>query len=97
MKLFDRSTRKLALTDAGAAYVAGVKRVLSDVSEIERASSGEYSAPTGELIVTAPPVLGRMHLMPIVAEFLRAYPEISKRLILGDRILAWLKSISMLR
>jgi DNA-binding transcriptional LysR family regulator len=88
VKLFDRSTRKLALTDAGATYVSGLKRVLSDLSEIERAASGEYSAPTGELIVTAPMALGRAHLMPIVSEFLKAYPDISMRLILGDRILS---------
>jgi DNA-binding transcriptional LysR family regulator len=68
--------------------VAGLKRVLSDLSEIERAASGEYSAPTGELIVTAPIGLGRVHLMPIVSEFLQTYPDISMRLILGDRILS---------
>lgn len=88
VKLFERSTRRLALTDAGAAYVAGSKRVLSDLSEIERAASGEYSAPTGELIVTASSGLGRIHLMPIVAEFLQAYPKINARLILGDRLMS---------
>ena len=68
-KLFDRSGRKLALTDAGGTYVAAAKRILADVGEAERAASGEYTAPTGELIVTAPISLGRLHLLPIVAEF----------------------------
>src|SRR5215472_18491974 len=44
--------------------------------------------PTGELIITAPVDLGRMYLIPILAEFLRAYPEIDVRLLLVDRILS---------
>ena len=85
-KLFERSGRKLALTDAGSTYVAAAKRILADVGEAERAASGEYAAPTGELILTAPISLGRLHLLPIIAEFLAAYPNIDIRLVLEDRI-----------
>jgi len=87
-KLFDRSGRKLELTDAGSTYVSAAKRILADVSEAERAASGEYTAPTGELIVTAPISLGRLHLLPIVAEFLRTYPDIDIRLVLEDRVVS---------
>lgn len=87
-KLFDRSTRKLTLTDAGSSYVAAAKRILADLSEAERAAAGEYTSPTGELVVTAPVGLARIHLVPILAEFLRSYPDISVRLILGDKILS---------
>ena len=87
-KLFDRSGRKLAPTDAGGTYVAAAKRILADVGEAERAASGEYTAPTGELIVTAPISLGRLHLLPIVAEFLRDYPDIDIRLVLEDRVIS---------
>jgi DNA-binding transcriptional LysR family regulator len=87
-KLFDRSARRLMLTDAGSSYVAALKRILADISEAERAAGGEYMAPTGELIVTAPVGLGRMHLIPILAEFLASYPDISVRLVLGDRVLS---------
>src|SRR6516162_10910996 len=45
-KLFSRSSRKLVLTDAGNSYFAACKRILADVTEAERAASGEYSAPT---------------------------------------------------
>jgi DNA-binding transcriptional LysR family regulator len=86
-KLFDRSARKLTLTDSGLSYVAALKRILADLSEADRAAAGEYSKPTGELIVTPPVGLGRMHLIPILAEFLRAYPDIDIRLVLADRIL----------
>lgn len=87
-KLFDRSARKLALTDAGSTYVAASKRILADVTEAERAASGEYTAPTGELIVTAPVSLGRLCLVPILAEFLRSYPDIDIRLVLDDKIIS---------
>jgi DNA-binding transcriptional LysR family regulator len=53
-RLLIRSTRKLVLTDAGAAYVSVAKRVLEQVTEAERTAAGEYSAPRGDLAVTAP-------------------------------------------
>jgi len=79
-RLLSRSTRKLALTDAGRDYVVACKRILEDVNEAERAASGEYSAPRGELIVTAPIVFGRLHVLPVTTEFLAAYPEVAVRL-----------------
>ncbi|MBV8576891.1 MAG: LysR family transcriptional regulator [Acetobacteraceae bacterium] len=85
-KLFNRSSRKLVLTDAGSSYFAACKRILADVTEAERAASGEYSAPTGELILTAPVGLGRAYLIPILADFLKAYPDIKASLLLADRV-----------
>ena len=87
-KLFDRSSRKLTPTDSGLSYVVALKRILGDLSEADRAASGEYAAPTGELIVTAPTELGRLHIIPILAEFLRAYPDIDVRLLLLERIVS---------
>src|SRR3546814_19396482 len=60
-RLLNRSTRGLTLTDAGRDYLAACKRILEDVSEAERAASGEFSEPRGELVISAPLVLGRMH------------------------------------
>ncbi len=85
-RLFNRSSRRVTLTDAGAAYVAACRRILDDVEEAERAASGEYSAPKGEVIVTAPQVFGRLQVVPVAAEFLRAYPDIDLRLMLSDRV-----------
>jgi DNA-binding transcriptional LysR family regulator len=85
-KLFNRSSRMLVLTDAGGSYVAACKRILEDVTEAERTASGEYTAPTGELIVTSPVGLGRICLIPILADFLKAYPNIDVSLILNDRV-----------
>ena len=84
-RLLTRTTRKLTLTGAGEAYVADCKRILEQVAEAERAASGEYAAPRGDLAVTAPIVFGRLHVLPPVNEFLGAYPEINVRLTLSDR------------
>ena len=87
-KLFNRSSRQLVLTDAGSSYLAACKRILTDVTEAERTASGEYTAPTGALSVTTPLGLGRTILIPIIADFLKAYPEIKVRMIPTDRVLS---------
>lgn len=84
-RLLTRSSRKLALTDAGRQYVTACRRILEDVSEAERAAAGEYTTPRGELVVTAPIVFGRMHLLPVAVEFLKSYPQIDVRIVLTDR------------
>ena len=84
-RLLTRSTRRLALTEAGAAYVAASKRILDEVGEAERAASGEYAAPRGDLVITAPVVFGRLHVLPVINDFLARYPEINVRLVLSDR------------
>ena len=85
-RLVNRSSRRLTLTDAGRSYVADCKRILELVGEAERAATGEYSAPKGDLTITAPLVFGRLHVLPVVTEFLKAYPEIDVRLVFADRI-----------
>ena len=85
VRLVHRGSRKLVLTEAGFSYVASCRRILDEIREAERTASGEYRSPQGELIISAPAILGRTHLMPIVDEFLRAFPDISIRLQLTDR------------
>src|SRR5258708_8579492 len=85
-RLLIRSSRRLTLTDAGRSYVAACKRILEEVGEAERAATGEYSAPKGDLVITAPIVFGRLHILPLVTDFLEAYPEIDIRLVLTDRL-----------
>src|SRR5262249_35069929 len=82
------SGRKLALTDAGASYVAAAKRIIADLSEAERTAAGEYAVATGELSVSATTGLGRIHLVPVLAEFMHAYPDVTVRLALGDRVVS---------
>jgi DNA-binding transcriptional LysR family regulator len=85
-RLLNRSTRRLTPTDAGQAYLAACRRILDEVGEAERTAAGEYSAPTGELAITAPVVFGRLHVLPVVTGFLAAYPDVDIRLTLADRI-----------
>jgi DNA-binding transcriptional LysR family regulator len=85
-RLLIRSTRRLTLTESGRGYVAACRRILEDINEAERTAAGEYSAARGELLVTAPMVFGRLHVLPVLTEFLQAYPEVNVRLALGDRI-----------
>lgn len=84
-KLLIRTTRKLTLTDAGITYVAAARRILEQVGEAEREAAGEFTAPRGELVVTAPIVFGRLYVLPIAADFLTLFPEINIRLLLSDR------------
>jgi DNA-binding transcriptional LysR family regulator len=84
-RLLVRTTRKLSLTDAGAAYLAASKRILDEINAAETLASGEYTAPRGELILTAPIAFGRFHVLGIVNDFLKAYPEINVRMSLSDR------------
>ena len=85
-RLLHRTTRQLSLTEVGASYVAACRRILEEIGEAERSATGEYAAPKGELVVTAPMVFGRLHLLPVVAEFLAQFHQIGVNLVLTDRV-----------
>ena len=84
IQLLVRTNRSVTLTDVGRDYYEGTRRVLEDVAEIERSVSGAYGEPRGRLVVSAPVALGRLHLSPILIEFLRIYPGIDIELRLAD-------------
>lgn len=85
-QLVVRTSRKLIPTEAGAAYVAAARRILDELGQAERSASGEYRVPRGELVVTAPIMFGKLHVAPVVHEFLGAYPEVTVRLVLADSL-----------
>ncbi len=85
VRLFNRTTRAVGITEAGARFLAGARRVLADLDEIERAAAGEGTAPRGELRITAPILFGRLHVLPIVIEFLDRFRDVSVALTLLDR------------
>jgi DNA-binding transcriptional LysR family regulator len=84
-RLLIRTTRKLTLTDEGLAYIDAARRILEQLEEAEKQASGEFTTPKGELVVTAPLMFGRLHVLPVVADFLATYPEITVKLMLVDR------------
>lgn len=85
VRLITRTSRKILLTEAGESYVAAAREILGRVEEAERRASGEYIAPRGDLTMTAPIVFGRLHVLPVVTDFLKAFPDINIRLIMSDR------------
>lgn len=86
-QLLVRTSRKLLLTDAGAAFLAAGRRAMAELEEAERNASGEYRAPRGDLLVTAPIAFGRHHMLPVVLGFLAAYPEVNARLVFSDHVI----------
>lgn len=86
VRLFERSTRQVVLTDVAQPYFDSCSRLLDDMRDADEMVTGEHRAPKGELTITAPVGFGRKHLQPVALEFLRDYPQIDLRLLLVDRV-----------
>lgn len=84
--LLIRSAKGLELTPTGRSYVAAAKAILEQVVEAERAAAGEYVEPKGDLMVTAPIMFGRLHVLPTVMRFLEVYPDVAVGLMTTDRV-----------
>jgi DNA-binding transcriptional LysR family regulator len=85
-RLLQRTTRSVALTDAGTRYLERARRILADVEEAEGAAEGERTRPSGLLVVSAPVGFGRLHVSPIMSAYLKRYGEVSGELRLSDRM-----------
>lgn len=83
--LLARTTRSVRLTELGARYLESCKRLLADITDADRQISGEQAQPLGTLVVAAPLLFGRLHVLPVIADLLRAHPALSVRLLLSDR------------
>lgn len=84
-RLFHRSTRKLALTEAGQSYFERAARILADFEEANLAVSQLQAAPRGRLRVNAPMSFGFLHLAQALPDFLERYPEVTVDLVMNDR------------
>lgn len=85
-RLLQRTTRTVALTDAGTRYLERVRRILADIEEAELAAESERTRPTGRLVVSAPVGFGRLHVSPVMSAYLKRYQDVSGELRLEDRI-----------
>jgi DNA-binding transcriptional LysR family regulator len=85
-RLLVRNTRKLAVTDLGYEFYERARRILADVSDAEQAMSAQRAEPRGLLRVSVPMSFGMIHLSPLVAEFLRAHPDVRFDMQLSDRV-----------
>ena len=84
-RLLQRTTRTVALTDAGARYLERARRIISDVAEAEALAQADRSAPTGRFVVAAPSVFGRLHVAPVMCDFLERHRTVTGELQLADR------------
>lgn len=85
VRLLQRTTRSLSLTDAGTRYLERVRRVLGEVDAAEEAARGEREQLRGRLAVTAPVIFGRLHVAPLLRRYMGLYPEVTAELHLNDR------------
>jgi DNA-binding transcriptional LysR family regulator len=83
VRLLQRTTRRVALTDEGRRFYERSRRILLEVEEAETDLTSVV--PRGLLRITAPVQFGRMHLQPVVLEFSRKYPEVTVDFLLVDR------------
>ncbi|HTZ71010.1 MAG TPA: LysR family transcriptional regulator [Acetobacteraceae bacterium] len=87
LTLLHRTTRAVKLTERGALYLASCRRILEDVRDAERLARGEHGAPRGTLVIAAPLMFGRLHVLPIMTGLLRRHADLSARLLLADRMM----------
>jgi DNA-binding transcriptional LysR family regulator len=84
-RLFDRTTRSIRITEEGAAFLAHVLRILSEIEAARASVDDKVSKPKGRLKIAAPACLGQRYLAPALCEFVRMYPEIDVHVDLRDR------------
>ncbi|MAW34348.1 MAG: LysR family transcriptional regulator [Proteobacteria bacterium] len=85
VRLLNRTTRKLSITDSGKEYYQRAKRILDEVQEMDAEITNLQNSPTGTLRVSAPAAFGRRYLIPLVFEFRKQFPDLAIDLSLKDR------------
>jgi DNA-binding transcriptional LysR family regulator len=86
VRLFNRTTRRISLTDEGRQHLENCRQVLAALEESEAALTATASEPAGHLTITAPVMFGQMHVAPAVTRFLRQHPKMRCSVILLDRV-----------
>lgn len=86
VKLLARTTRLVKTTEAGQRYLQDARRILHEVEQANDAVQGIHSEPKGLLRVTAPVLFGQQHVLPIMVEYLNAYPDTQIDSVLVDRV-----------
>jgi DNA-binding transcriptional LysR family regulator len=86
IRLIHRTTRRLSLTVEGRSYLASVRQILADLDAADEELRVGQATPRGDLAVSAPVLLGQMHVAPIVAEFLEQHPDVNVKLLFTDRV-----------
>lgn len=82
--LFNRTTRRLHLTEAGKTFYQRVVQILADLDDARSATSSLNAHPHGNLRINIPPSFGRLHVIPHMADFFSSYPDIQVDITLTD-------------
>lgn len=85
-RLLNRTSRRISLTEAGAALYERLRNVLDDVAEAEAAASADSLTPRGRLRINAPLSFGVLHLAPLWPRFMALYPQVELDVSLSDRV-----------
>ncbi|MEO8153753.1 MAG: LysR family transcriptional regulator [Rhizobacter sp.] len=85
-QLLRRSTRSVALTEAGVRFHADCRRILAEIDEAEASASGAHEVPQGQLSITAPLMFGRLHVAPVLLAFMAQHPQLTSRSFFSDQI-----------
>ena len=83
-RLFARTTRKLALTDAGKLFYDTCTRVLADLEEVETLIGAEYVEPTGRVRVDLPASFGQLHALPVILDFIADHQLLMPHISMSD-------------
>lgn len=86
VRLFNRTTRRIALTDEGHIYLKRCHKILTEIDESERELGQHQIEPHGSITMTAPIRFGELHVAPSVMRFLEQYPRVQVNLLLFDRL-----------
>jgi DNA-binding transcriptional LysR family regulator len=85
VRLLQRTTRSISLTDAGTRFLERARRIVAEVEEAELSAQEERGEPTGRLVVGASTLFGPMHLTPIISRYMALYPKVSVELLLTNQ------------
>ena len=85
VKLLQRTTRSMRLTEAGQRYLEDARRILIEVAEADEVAVGNTGEPRGNLALTAPVIFGNVFVTPVIVEYLRRYPDTTVDARLVDR------------
>ena len=86
VRLLNRSTRRLALTDEGRDYLQHCRQILADIHGAEARLDSRRTEPAGTLSITAPVMFGHLHLTPLLNQWLKQHPQMRADLTLLDRV-----------
>ena len=86
VRILNRTTRRISLTDEGRRYLDSCREVLAAVENAETAVSEQAAQPSGRLTITAPVLFGQMYVAPAVTRFVRQYDKLRVSVLLVDRV-----------